>query len=265
MHRRGREFFFQVVALLLALIAVHALYVTLIRPNAELIERRAAERAAAEGTAYQPPRSLYVVLKDFEQEAAIVLALWALAVLAYKTRATLAERRLLERPLLPLAEGLRVLPEDVPPLLRGLEELSEEEREALPVRVLVVALTRFQVTRDVRAAEEAVDALCEAEGDRRDAELSLIRYITWAIPSIGFIGTVRGIGDALGQAHQAMQGDIAGVTASLGVAFNSTFVALVVSMFVMFFLHQLQLLEERLVLDARERCDRSLLRHLEPL
>ena len=56
-----------------------------------------------------------------------------------------------------------------------------------------------------------------------------------AIPSIGFIGTVRGIGEALSQAHVAVEGDIAGMTASLGVAFNSTFVALVVSIFLMFF------------------------------
>ena len=48
----------------------------------------------------------------------------------------------------------------------------------------------------------------------------MIRYIVWAIPSIGFIGTVRGIGQALGQAHRAVEGDIVGVTASLGVAFS---------------------------------------------
>ena len=68
----------------------------------------------------------------------------------------------------------------------------------------------------------------------------MVRYIIWAIPSIGFIGTVRGIGEALSQAHIAVQGDIASMTASLGVAFNSTFVALAVSIFLMFFLHQLQ-------------------------
>ena len=58
----------------------------------------------------------------------------------------------------------------------------------------------------------------------------MVRYITWAIPSIGFIGTVRGISLALGQAHEAVQGDILGVTLSLGVAFNSTFVALIISL-----------------------------------
>jgi biopolymer transport protein ExbB/TolQ len=61
----------------------------------------------------------------------------------------------------------------------------------------------------------------EGEADRLDSELSLLRYIAWAIPAIGFIGTVRGIGNALAQAHRAMQGDLSGVTQSLGTAFNS--------------------------------------------
>jgi len=105
--------------------------------------------------------------------------------------------------------------------------------------------------------------VCETEGERLDSELSMIRYIAWAIPSIGFLGTVRGIGQALEQAHQAVQGDIAGVTQSLGVAFNSTFVALLISIVVMFLMHQLQLTQERLVLDAENYCDVKLLRHLQ--
>ena len=91
----------------------------------------------------------------------------------------------------------------------------------------------------------------------------MIRYITWAIPSIGFLGTVRGIGQALGQAHKAVQGDIAGVTQSLGIAFNSTFVALLISILIMFLMHQLQLNQERLVLDAEDYCDNRLIRNLQ--
>ena len=74
---------------------------------------------------------------------------------------------------------------------------------------------------------------------------------------------MRGIGQALGQAHRAVEGDIAGVTQSLGVAFNSTFVALLISILIMFLLHQLQLAQERLALDAEEYCDVRLVRHLQ--
>ena len=73
----------------------------------------------------------------------------------------------------------------------------------------------------------------------------------------------RGIGQALGQAHKAAQGDIAGVTQSLGVAFNSTFVALLISILVMFLLHYLQVTQERIVLDTEEYCDKRLIQHLQ--
>ena len=96
-----------------------------------------------------------------------------------------------------------------------------------------------------------------------ETELTIVRYIAWAIPSIGFLGTVRVIGTALGQAYQAVSGDIVGVTQSLGVAFNSTFVALVVSILLMFLLHQLQLLQDRLVLDCQNYCDARLIRHMQ--
>jgi biopolymer transport protein ExbB/TolQ len=90
----------------------------------------------------------------------------------------------------------------------------------------------------------------------------MVRYIAWAIPSIGFIGTVRGIGQALGQAHKAVEGDIFGVTQSLGVAFNSTLIALLISIVLMFLLYQLQLLQERYVLDTESYCEEKLTRQL---
>jgi biopolymer transport protein ExbB/TolQ len=108
----------------------------------------------------------------------------------------------------------------------------------------------------------ATHAYCDSESERLESELSMIRYIAWAIPSIGFIGTVRGIGDALGQAHKAIEGDIFDVTRSLGVAFNSTLIALLISIGLMFLLHQLQQLQEHYVLDVETYCDENLISHL---
>ena len=90
----------------------------------------------------------------------------------------------------------------------------------------------------------------------------MIRYLIWAIPAIGFIGTVRGIGQALSQADQALVGNIAGMTDSLGVAFNSTFVALLISIILMFLLHQLQRLQDGLVVDTQDYCESFLLKRI---
>ena len=259
--RTSNEMFFQIVALLLSIIIVHTIYVTVIRPNAENIIKKHAEMAAA-GEQYEVPRSFFVVIKDLEQESCFILMLWSLSIMGYKSRIAMREKSMLSEKFFNLAEGTKILPHDVNQLIRPIESISQEKDFFLLPRTLKAALSRFEVTNNVQFASEAIDGVCEAENDRLDSELSMIRYITWAIPSIGFIGTVRGIGAALGQAHEAMQGDIAGVTSSLGVAFNSTFIALLISMVVMFFMHQLQLMQERLVLDSHSYCENNLLRFM---
>jgi biopolymer transport protein ExbB/TolQ len=70
---------------------------------------------------------------------------------------------------------------------------------------------------------------------------------------------VRGIGDALAQADQAIKGDLSGVTSSLGLAFNSTLVALVLSVFLMFVMHMLQARQEGLILELQTYCREKLI------
>ncbi len=255
------EFLYQLFALLVIVILVHAVYVGLIRPNADAILLAQAELQAA-GADFVPKRSIYVVIRDLEQEACFILLFWALAIMGYKGRQVLDEQKLLEQSLLDAAEGTSILPQDAREYSRPLEALDERTQDFLLPRTLLAALQRFATTGSIPAVSNTIREQCEGESDRLDSELSMVRYIAWAIPSIGFIGTVRGIGDALGQAYEAVEGDISGVTASLGVAFNSTFVALVLSIIIMFCLHQLQLSQERLVLGCQRYCDKRLMRHL---
>lgn len=255
------EFVYQLFALIIAIIVVHAFYVSVVRPNAQaVLEEQAIE--AEQDPNYVPDRTVWVLIKDFEQEACFILMFWALAIMAYKARAILQERRLLEMEMVPIGEGMRILPEDTREFSRQVQALPENRQKMLLPRVLLNALRRFSSTRNIQDVASSTHTLCESEAERLESELSMIRYISWAIPSIGFIGTVRGIGEALAQANRAVQGDIAGVTASLGVAFNSTFIALLISIFLMFLVHQLQLLQERLVFDAENYTDDKLIRHM---
>ncbi len=263
MHKTfTNEFIYQLFALLLAILVVHAVYVTVIWPNARAdIEQNRA--LIKEDPNYTAERSWYIVLKDWEQESCFILGIWALAIMGYKARALTAERRILDRQLIPIAEGMRILPEDTREYVRQLQALPDKDKGLLLPRALLHALQRFGATRNVQDASSASNTLIVSEGDRLEAELSMIRYILWAIPSIGFIGTVRGIGDALGSANKAVSGDISAVTESLGVAFNSTLIALLLSILLMFLVHQLQLLQERLAFESEDYLDEHLIRHLQ--
>lgn len=255
------EFIYQVFALIVAFIIVHAVYVAMIRPQANAILQEQLDRQAA-GETYVVQRSWYVVMKDYEQEACFVLMFWALAIMGYKAKRGYDERKMFNQPLMNIAEGTSVLPEDARDLSRPIQALNHNQQHFLVPRTLLTALQRFGSTRSIADVSDSVKEICDTESERLDSELAMVRYIAWAIPSIGFIGTVRGIGEALGQAHRAVEGDIAGVTVSLGVAFNSTFIALVISIVIMFFSHQLQLMQERLVLDTQNFCNHRLIDHL---
>ncbi|MDJ0757946.1 MAG: MotA/TolQ/ExbB proton channel family protein [Woeseiaceae bacterium] len=255
------EFVFQLFALIIAVIIVHAFYVSVVRPNAaQIIEEQNA--AAAADPDYVRERHIWVLIKDLEQEACFILAIWALAIMGFKATKILSERRLLDVDLVPIADGMRILPEDTREFARQVQALPDDRQRMLLPRALLNALRRFASTENIQDVSSSTHTLCESEAERLESELSMIRYISWAIPSIGFIGTVRGIGEALAQADKAVQGDIAGVTQSLGVAFNSTFIALLISIFLMFLVYQLQLLQERLVFDAEAYCDEKLIRHM---
>jgi biopolymer transport protein ExbB/TolQ len=256
------EMIFQVFSLLTIFIVVHGIYVSLIRPKAEAVLKAQLALLAQSPDAIQS-RSFYVVIRDFEQEACLILFLWAMAILVFKGVVVWRQQAQLGKDLLQLPGGMPIGPEDTRSLLGRLQELPAENRQFLLPSALTSAIQRFAATRNIQDAVSAVRDACEIQGDRLDSELSILRYVAWAIPSVGFIGTVRGIGAALGQAHRAVEGDITGVTQSLGVAFNSTFIALVLSIILMFFIHQLQLRQERLIHDTDAYCQQNLINRLQ--
>ena len=256
---------YSISALLLAVIIIHSIWTLIIRPRAEaVLSQRVTVIQAGTNVKAQvlQLRSVYVILKDHEQELCVILCLWSLLLLARQAQDTRLARQLLDREYVKIGEGQVVLPEDARVYSRPLESLPQDEQDRFLPRLLMVAYNRFGATRSVQDAAEAVRDECDFEVASMDTKLSMVRFTAWAIPAVGFVGTVRGIGAALQEAQGAMGGDISGVTMGLGVTFNATLTALVSCIIVMFWMHQLQQFQDRLVLDCRTYVDRQLLRKL---
>jgi len=236
--------------LVIAILLVHLIYVGYIWPVSDLAIQTAAESGLA------VPRTFAVILKDLEQEVCIILFLWTLFLILSKMSSIMKARYLYDVDFL---GDLSVNVEQVNKILEKLLGLGFREQKKPLIEIVLTSLRRFKTTNNIQNTSESIDSSLEALASKQDAENSMIRYLIWAIPSIGFIGTVRGIGEALAKADQAVQGDITGMTNSLGVAFNSTFVALIISIILMFFLHQLQRLQDGEVVEIREYCEAKLL------
>jgi len=255
---------YSIAALLLSVIVIHSIWTLIIRPRAEAVlsQRVAVTNSTGVKAQVLQLRSVYVILKDHEQEICVILCVWSLLLLGRQAQQTQKGRKLLDRDYVKIADAQVVLPEDARVYSRPLEALPKDEQDGFLPRLLMVAYNRFGATRSVQDAAEAVRDECEFETASMDTKLSMVRFTAWAIPAVGFVGTVRGIGAALQEAQGAMGGDISGVTMGLGVTFNATLTALCSCIVVMFWMHQLQQYQDRLVLDARTYVDRQLLRKL---
>lgn len=124
------EFVYQLFALIIAIIIVHAFYVSVVRPNATQII--AAEKIAlAASPDYVRERRVWVLIKDLEQESCFILGIWALAIMVFKAKTTVEERRLFDADLVPVAEGMRILPEDTRDFARQIQQLPEDRQQLL--------------------------------------------------------------------------------------------------------------------------------------
>lgn len=242
-------------------VVVQLFYASYVRPTAEqwLAEQRAIQ--AADPT-YVPARSIWVIIQNAEQQVTIIVAIWALILAARRFRELAAQRELLSAGYLTREAGVVILPSDAREYLRSLEQLDPQKQNSVLPRVLAAALKRFGATGNVQDASQMVHNTCESEHNRLDAELAMLRFSVWVAPALGFIGTVRGIGLALEGAELAVRGETTAVTNGLGIAFNSTLVALILSIILMYVLHEIQLTQERLVLDTENYAEQELISRL---
>ena len=251
----------KLVVLVVITVVIQLIYAGFVRPTAE--EWRNEQRAiAAQNPGYTPARSIWVIIQDPEQEFTIIISIWAMMLAVMRFRELKTQRELLGAGYLKKDGGTVILPSDAREYLRTFEQLPPTQRDSVLPRVLAAALKRFGATGNVQDASQTVHNVCESENNRLDAELAILRFSVWVTPALGFVGTVRGIGLALQGAELAVKGDTSAVTSGLGISFNSTLVALTLSIVLMYTLHEIQLAQERLVLDAENYAEEELISRL---
>ena len=89
--------------------------------------------------------------------------------------------------------------------------------------------------RSAEALEDHLKYLSDIAGERMHDSYALVRTITWAVPILGFLGTVIGITLAIANiTPDQLDTSLSEVTAGLGVAFDTTALSLSLSMVLVF-------------------------------
>jgi len=124
---------------------------------------------------------------------------------------------------------------DCEALLDRLDRLPARRRDDYLVRRVREAVEHVRRRGSADELEEELRYLADLDADRAAAGFALVRIIIWAIPILGFLGTVIGITLAIANlSPQALEDSLPKVTAGLGVAFDTTALALGLSIVLMF-------------------------------
>lgn len=95
--------------------------------------------------------------------------------------------------------------------------------------------------------EDHLKYLADLDASRAAGGHGLVKFVVWAIPIMGFLGTVIGITVAIASLSPTQLENISGVVAGLGTAFDTTATALALSMILMFLQFALDRAEQRLL------------------
>ncbi len=126
---------------------------------------------------------------------------------------------------------------------------------------------QFHSTNNVGDVYTAVNSMIELKLHEVDLRYTMVRYLAWLIPTLGFIGTVIGIAVALGKAGLLKSDDpnlLMIVIPLLATAFYTTLLALLLSAVVMIMLQVIQAQDEMLVNDVGSFCLDNIVTNLKP-
>ena len=172
----------------------------------------------------------------------------------------------------------RLLPEDEATMLRGKDlgpvyaavTEAAHERHYFLQRLIQRIVLQFKSSGSVDQANTLMNSSLELMQHEIELKYNMLRYLVWLIPTIGFIGTVIGIALSLSAAadmpelaeSRAIRDWMGALTTRLGIAFNTTLLALVMSAGLVFFMHVVQGREESALNHAGQYCMDNLINRL---
>ena len=200
-----------------------------------------------------------------EQAACYFCFAWASLILFSRWREVVRQRRAFAHDLLPTDEGARILPEDSRPLSRKVDTVSARSGPYILANMIRLGLNKYAISKAAPDVAEVVRNQADVESSRLVTTMGTVNYLAWAIPAIGFLGTVRGLAGGMSMASSQeaeMAKFIKSATDQLAIAFDCTFIALALSLVLMYFLHAVQRSEETLIIDCQDYCQEHLLLRL---
>lgn len=149
--------------------------------------------------------------------------------------------------------------------ISAMHEIDEEHQDdgRMLVNRINKALKQMKINPSPADVADVMTKSSEIDASIVDTSYILIKFMVWIIPIAGFIGTIIGMSSSIGAFDSVLSGigetgfssvgqNLGQVTGGLSTAFDTTFIALVLSAILNFLVNVTQRKEESLMSDIEE-------------
>ena len=165
----------------------------------------------------------------------------------------------------PASLGAEINAHTVNGFIEHIYKLPLRLRDSLMVNRIRKALELFEKRNNNGEISSFLNAQSDIDANRSSGSYTLIKVFLWAIPILGFIGTVQGLSIAVSSLSTGsgdpsqLKDSINQLTGGLGVAFDTTLLGLVLSMILSFPLASMQKEEEEVLTLIDAFCNEKLM------
>lgn len=201
--------------------------------------------------------------------AEVFLFVWGCVILAFKWKKSKRQRQAMLLDVLPNKLSAEITIDNVGAVIDHLYKLPSRLRDSLMVNRIRKGLELFEKRNNNSEVSSLLSAQSDIDFSRTSGSYALLKVFLWAIPILGFIGTVQGLSIAVGNLDmgnaadpEAIKGAIGKLTGGLGIAFDTTLLGLVLSMIMSFPMAAMQKQEEETLTLIDAFCTEKLLPRL---
>ena len=200
-----------------------------------------------------------------------LFSFWSLAILFLKSQKLSLQRAALQYDVVPSEHDFVLSATTVGQIVDRIYATVDEPRQFVLFNRIIVALANLENLGRVSDIDDILRSQAENEESSIETSYSLLKGFVWAIPVLGFIGTVLGLSQAVGgfgavlasvDEMSVIASSLQTVTAGLATAFDTTLVALVFAVAIQLLVTFLRKAEEEFLDECSEYCSRRVVGRL---
>jgi len=188
---------------------------------------------------------------------------WSLVILLFKWLKLRLQRQALQYMVVPAEADFVLSPSTVEQVTEKIYQVVDDPKNFVLFNRIQVALSNLRNIGRVGDVDEILRSQAEQDASRIESSYALVSGFVWAIPVLGFIGTVLGLSVAIGGFSGVLQSSqqmsevktaLQGVTGGLATAFETTLQGLVAALAIQLLLTFLRKSEEEFLDACAEYC-----------